>query len=79
MRVTVKLPVLGDTTRQGMISRWLVSVGDVVERGQVLVIVEADKAEVEVPSPVGGTVLELLVELEDEIDIGHPIVVIESE
>ena len=62
-----------------MISRWLVSVGDVVERGQVLVIVEADKAEVEVPSPVGGTVLELLVELEDEIDIGHPIVVIESE
>jgi pyruvate/2-oxoglutarate dehydrogenase complex dihydrolipoamide acyltransferase (E2) component len=43
-----------------------------------LLRVETDKALVEVPSPVAGTLVEQLVALEDEIDIGAPIAVIDG-
>jgi len=78
MRITVKLPVLGDTTQTGVIDEWLVNVGDYVEENQPLVSVESDKAMVEVPSPVAGTLVEQLVAHEDEIEIGAPICVIDA-
>lgn len=46
--------------------------------GQILMTVETDKAIVEVPAPVGGMVAELLVEVDEEIPTGHPIVVLEG-
>ena len=78
MRFTVKLPVLGDTTRYGVISEWLVSVGERVEANQPLVAVESDKATVEVPSPVAGILVEQLVAVEDEIEIGAYIAIIDA-
>lgn len=78
MRITINLPVLGDTTQTGVISEWLVNVGDLVEIGDILVSVESDKAVVEVPSPVAGTLIEQLAAPEDELDIGAPIAVIED-
>jgi pyruvate dehydrogenase E2 component (dihydrolipoamide acetyltransferase) len=79
MRHTVNLPVLGDTTKYGVISQWLVAVGDTVEADQPLVAVESDKALVEVPSPVTGVLVEQLAAVEDELEIGAPIAVIEVE
>lgn len=76
MRVTVHLPVLGDTTQSGVISHWVVGIGELVKVGETLVVVESDKAVVEVPSPVAGTVVEYLAHVDDEIDIGAPIAII---
>ncbi|MDH2903760.1 MAG: hypothetical protein PXZ08_07410 [Actinomycetota bacterium] len=78
MRITVPLPVLGDTTQTGVINEWMVDVGEHVNAGDVLVVVESDKAVVDVPSPVTGTVLEHLAAVEDEIEIGAPIAVIDD-
>ena len=78
MRITINLPVLGDTTQTGVIREWLVDVGGRVEIGDVLVMVESDKAVVEVPSRVAGTLVEHLAAPEDELDIGAPICVIED-
>lgn len=78
MRQTVNLPVLGDTTKYGVIVEWLVNVGDSVAMDQPLVRVETDKALVEVPSPVAGTLVELLVAVEDEIEIGTPIAIVDE-
>ena len=78
MQHTVNLPVLGDTTRNAVINEWLANVGDRIEIEQPLVLVETDKALVEVPSPVAGTLIEQLVALEDEIDIGTPIAIIDG-
>jgi 2-oxoglutarate dehydrogenase E2 component (dihydrolipoamide succinyltransferase) len=78
MQHTVNLPVLGDTTRNAVINEWLANVGDRIEIDQSLVLVETDKALVEVPSPVAGTLIEQLVALEDEIDIGTPIAIIDG-
>jgi 2-oxoglutarate dehydrogenase E2 component (dihydrolipoamide succinyltransferase) len=77
MRYTVNLPVLGDTTKYGVISQWLVAVGDTVEVDQPLVAVESDKALVEVPSPVTGVLVEQLAVVEDELEIGAPIAIID--
>jgi pyruvate/2-oxoglutarate dehydrogenase complex dihydrolipoamide acyltransferase (E2) component len=42
------------------------------------VLVETDKAEVEVEAPVGGTVVEILAEVDAEVETGAPLCVIES-
>jgi pyruvate dehydrogenase E2 component (dihydrolipoamide acetyltransferase) len=78
MQHTVNLPVLGDTTRSAVITEWLVNVGDDVAVDQPLMKVETDKALVEVPSTVAGTLVEQLVAVDDEIDIGTAIATIEG-
>lgn len=79
MRHTVNLPVLGDTTKYGVINQWLIAVGEHVDADQPLVAVESDKALVEVPSPVSGVLVEQLAAVEDELEIGAPIAIIDVE
>lgn len=78
MRHKVKLPKLGDTTKTVLITEWLRSVGDVVDVGTPIVEVETDKITTEVASPVSGRIVELVVGLQDEVDIGECICVVES-
>lgn len=78
MRMTVKMPRAADTVDEVMISEWVVAVGADVAAGDPLLRVETDKALVEVPSPVAGTLVEQLVAIDDEIATGTPIAVIES-
>ena len=54
------------------------SVGDAVNEGDVLMILESMKMEIPVESPVAGTVLQLLVEPEDAIEEDQLIAVVES-
>lgn len=56
----------------------LVAVGDEVELEQSLIVLESDKASMEIPSTAAGTVVELLVSEGQELSEGAPIVVIES-
>jgi pyruvate/2-oxoglutarate dehydrogenase complex dihydrolipoamide acyltransferase (E2) component len=78
MKSTVKLPRVAETVDEVVISEIEVHVGSQVAAGDILMRVETDKALVEVPSPIAGTVVELLVSIDDEIGTGAPIVVIES-
>lgn len=73
---TFGLPDLGVESAQ--ISEWMVKVGDEVTAEQPLVLVESDKASVEVPSPVAGKVVELLVNAGDTVTNGQDFVVIEA-
>ena len=78
MRVTVKLPRVADTSDDVVVETVLVNVDDVLTVGQVLLMVETDKALVEVPSPVAGTVLQVLVSPDEELTTGAPIAVVEG-
>lgn len=78
MRHTIKLPRVAETVDSVVVVEWLVAAGDSVSAGQPIMRVETDKALVEVPAPVGGSVVELLVEPDLEIATGHPILVVES-
>lgn len=78
MRSTAKMPRVAETTDEVVVSEWLVDVGDHVAPNQVVVRVETDKALVEVTVPVGGVVLELLVDPDQEIRTGEPFIVVET-
>jgi pyruvate dehydrogenase E2 component (dihydrolipoamide acetyltransferase) len=72
----VELPQLGESVTEGVITAWLVEVGDEVEVDQPIVEISTDKVDTEIPSPVAGTVQELKAEVDDEIEVGQVIAVI---
>jgi pyruvate/2-oxoglutarate dehydrogenase complex dihydrolipoamide acyltransferase (E2) component len=78
MRTTVKLPNLSEAVSEVMVLEWLCGVGDRVKAGDPLVTVETDKVDTEIPSPVSGVVVDLLVHPEEEIETGAAICVIEA-
>lgn len=78
MRHSVKLPKLGDTADAVVVLQWVVDVGDRVGEGEALLQVETDKIETEVPAPVGGTLVERLVDEGDDVAVGTAIAVIEG-
>src|SRR4051794_33434050 len=73
-----KLPDVGEGLTEGEILQWLVSVGDTVTVNQPLCEVETAKAAVELPSPYAGTVTELLFEAGTMVDVGAPIITIDT-
>lgn len=78
MRVEVRMPRLGETTDEVVLLEWLVEVGSQVEEGTELALVETDKVETEVPSPVAGTIAELTVPEDADVNTGDVICVIET-
>ncbi|MFB6178445.1 MAG: dihydrolipoamide acetyltransferase family protein [Halorientalis sp.] len=79
MPVEFKLPDVGEGVAEGELVQWLVEPGDTVSEDQPVAEVETDKAVVEVPSPVNGTVTELRAEAGDVVPVGDVIIVFESE
>ncbi|AXB79671.1 biotin/lipoyl-containing protein [Novosphingobium sp. P6W] len=75
---TMVLPQYGMGMQDGEIVRWLKEVGERVEEGENLVEVEAAKTTVEVPAPVSGTLLRILVDSGDTVDVRTAIAVIET-
>ncbi|HEY0126696.1 MAG TPA: dihydrolipoamide acetyltransferase family protein [Blastococcus sp.] len=72
------LPDVGEGLTEGEILQWLVAVGDTVTVNQPLCEVETAKAAVELPSPFAGTVTELLFEAGTMVDVGTPIITIDT-
>lgn len=71
MKTEIYLPRLGSTTMDSAeVREWLVSVGDRVVEGQPLVIVETDKVDVDVPSPAGGVVTQIVAEPGAQVPVG---------
>ncbi|MFT6804373.1 MAG: dihydrolipoamide dehydrogenase [Nitriliruptoraceae bacterium] len=79
MAEEVQLPALGESVTEGIITQWLVAVGDTVEVDQPLVEISTDKVDTEIPSPVAGVVQSLNGAVDDTIEIGHVIAVIGGE
>ncbi len=70
MITEVAMPVLGLTMEHGTIVAWLKEVGDRVEAGEPLFMVETDKATSDAPSPVGGLLAAVLCEEGDTVAVG---------
>jgi 2-oxoglutarate dehydrogenase E2 component (dihydrolipoamide succinyltransferase) len=73
------MPQLGETVTEGTILRWAKKVGDSIAEDEVLVEISTDKVDTEVPSPVSGTILEILVEEGATVGVGTQLVVIGEE
>ncbi|GAA1045932.1 2-oxoglutarate dehydrogenase, E2 component, dihydrolipoamide succinyltransferase [Rothia amarae] len=76
MSHTVELPALGESVTEGTVTRWLVEVGDTVSVDDPLLEVSTDKVDTEVPSPVAGTVEKILVEEDEDVEVGGALVII---
>jgi pyruvate dehydrogenase E2 component (dihydrolipoamide acetyltransferase) len=71
-----KLPDLGEGLTEGEVSRWLVSEGQEIAEDDPLVEIQTDKTTVEIPSPAGGKVAQILVEEGQVVPVGTVLVVI---
>ena len=76
MATTVIMPKLGNSVESTIIVAWKKAVGDTVAEDDILCEVETDKAVMEVPSTVSGTLLAILHEANDEVPVLANIAVI---
>ncbi len=76
--IEFKLPELGENIEQGDLVRLMVAPGAIVSTGQSVMELETDKAVVEVPSSVSGTVQELRVKEGDKIKVGQVIFTVDG-
>jgi pyruvate dehydrogenase E2 component (dihydrolipoamide acetyltransferase) len=74
-----KFPELGEGIAEGEIVKWMVKPGDEVAEDDTLAEVQNDKAVVELPSPVDGTVKELKADEGDTVEVGQVIVLFDAE
>jgi pyruvate/2-oxoglutarate dehydrogenase complex dihydrolipoamide acyltransferase (E2) component len=70
MASEVTLPALGESVTEGTVTRWLKQVGDSVAVDEPLLEVSTDKVDTEIPSPVAGTLQEILVQEDDTVPVG---------
>jgi 2-oxoisovalerate dehydrogenase E2 component (dihydrolipoyl transacylase) len=73
----IKLPDVGEGVAEAELVEWNVAVGDVVQEDAILASVMTDKAAVEIPSPVAGTVLWLGGDVGESLAVGSPLVRLE--
>ncbi len=78
MSVSVEVPALGESVTEAIIAEWLKSPGDFVEEDEPIVELETDKITVSVPSPVSGTIQELKGDVDDTVNVGDVIAVVEA-
>ena len=78
MATDFKLPDLGENVEAGEVINVLVSVGDSLEEDQPVIELETDKAVIEVPSSVSGTIAEIMVSEGDTAAVGQVILTVEG-
>jgi len=76
MAELINMPKLGFDMQEGKLGEWVKAAGDSIGQGEIIAIIETDKASVEVPAFRGGVLLEILVQTGESVPIGAPIAVI---
>jgi pyruvate dehydrogenase E2 component (dihydrolipoamide acetyltransferase) len=77
MTIELKLPDVGEGIAEGEVVRWLVAEGAQVKEDDPLVEILTDKANVEIPSPVAGTVVKILAQPGQVVKVGESLALIE--
>lgn len=78
-RVEVVMPKMGESIMEGTVIEWSKSVGDTIEQDETLLEIATDKVDSEVPSPASGVLVEILAEVNDTVEVGNVIAIIETD
>ncbi|WP_339610361.1 dihydrolipoamide acetyltransferase family protein [uncultured Planktosalinus sp.] len=74
----LKLPKMGESVAEATITNWLKNVGDTVELDEAVLEIATDKVDSEVPSEVEGVLSEILFQVDDVVQVGQTIAIIET-
>ncbi|GGG53809.1 dihydrolipoamide acetyltransferase family protein [Bizionia arctica] len=75
----LKLPKMGESVAEATITSWLKEVGDTIESDEAVLEIATDKVDSEVPSEVTGVLVEKLFNVDDVVQVGQVIAIIETE
>lgn len=78
-RYELKLPSMGESVAEAVVTNWLKKVGDPIEAEEAIVEVATDKVDSEVPSEVSGIVSEILFKVDEVVKIGQVMAIIETQ
>jgi 2-oxoglutarate dehydrogenase E2 component (dihydrolipoamide succinyltransferase) len=78
-RFELKLPKMGESVAEATLTSWLKEVGDTIEADEAVVEIATDKVDSEVPSEVEGVLVEKLFDVDDVIQVGQTLAIIEMD
>jgi 2-oxoglutarate dehydrogenase E2 component (dihydrolipoamide succinyltransferase) len=70
MAIEIKVPAMGESVNEATVARWFKQEGDAVTRDEPLLELETDKVTVEVPAPVGGALVRIVVKPGETVTVG---------
>ena len=68
--IEIKMPKMGESVMEGTILKWYKKVGEAVKKDETIFEISTDKVDTEVPSPVAGTIAEILVAEQETVEVG---------
>ncbi len=74
----LKLPKMGESVAEATITNWLKNVGDTIEADEAVLEIATDKVDSEVPSEVDGVIAEIFFKVDDVVQVGQTIAIIET-
>lgn len=75
----LKLPKMGESVAEATLTNWLKEVGDTIDADEAVLEIATDKVDSEVPSEVEGILVEKLFNVDDVVQVGQTIAIIETE
>ena len=75
----LKLPKMGESVAEATLTAWLKDIGDKIDADEAVLEIATDKVDSEVPSEVDGVLIQKLFEVDDLIEVGHTIAIIDTE
>jgi len=78
-KVELIMPKMGESIMEATILKWVKNVGDTVELDETILEIATDKVDSEIPSPVAGTIIEVLFQEDDVVEVGKAIAIIATD
>jgi 2-oxoglutarate dehydrogenase E2 component (dihydrolipoamide succinyltransferase) len=78
-RQEMVMPKMGESIMEGTVIEWKKKVGDTVEQDETVLEIATDKVDSEVPAPIAGVLVEILVPEGETVEVGTPIAIIDTD
>lgn len=79
MKINIVMPKMGESLTEGTIIAWLKSVGDKVQKDEIIYEITTDKVDTEIPSPADGVLVEILVREQETVLVDTVVAIIETD
>ncbi|MDA3861459.1 MAG: dihydrolipoamide acetyltransferase family protein [Melioribacteraceae bacterium] len=79
MKIDVVMPKMGESLTEGTIIAWLKSVGDKVQKDEIIYEITTDKVDTEIPSPVDGILIDIKVKEHETVNVDTVVAIIETD